>query len=675
MPLFEFKRRSTRRRWMFIGSTATLVAAMLFMVAAATASHPEVSLSGSNFEIDTNANLIVNDPSPSIDWLTGGTGTNFRTGVVVKADKASGSGDDSFGQGTKEDTAVPTVVSGSIPPNKSDLLNFGAYLETTASGARFLNLFWHRVQEPSGTTNMDFELNQSSGTSGNGVTPPRTAGDLLIQYDLAQGGTNPQLFLSRWTTTGAPATVCEASNSLPCWGKRDNLSAAGDAAGSINTTAIPANQAGTNPALGSISARTFGEAQVDFDALTGGAGHCTSFGSAYLKSRSSDSFTAALKDFIAPASVNINNCAIVRIRKQTDPDGATATFGYTKSINTDPATANTFTLQDGGLQQYLNVLPGTGYTVTEDVLPQGWDFVNVNCSASTGVTPQINGATVTFDIDASTDILDCTYNNRSRGTIIVEKITDDGQGAFDFSSGTLSPSPFTLTTTAAGAGGKDSRTFQNLSPGTYDVAETVPAGWNLVSSSCDDGSNPASIGLSGGETVTCTFHDARERGAILITKTAKHAAAESGEIAQSGVTFTVTGGSTPAGGVSGQTNAQGQLCLDNLVVSSLVGNYTVKETVPAGYHVVGSDTQSGIVVSESTCGSGAASVSFENTPLTDITVSVNSQVDGGTASTIDCVDAGSNTVGSAVTDTNGDGSASATDLEPGTYTCTIVIDP
>src|SRR4029450_9723398 len=97
-----------------------------------------------------------------------------------------------------------------------------------------------------------------------------------------------------------------------------------------------------------------------------------------------------------------------------------------------------------------------------------------------------------------------------------------------------------------------------------------------------DGSNPASIGLSGGETVTCTFHDARERGAILITKTAKHAAAESGEIAQSGVTFTVTGGSTPAGGVSGQTNAQGQLCLDNLVVSSLVGNSPVKETVPEG---------------------------------------------------------------------------------------------
>jgi hypothetical protein len=57
------------------------------------------------------------------------------------------------------------------------------------------------------------------------------------------------------------------------------------------------------------------------------------------------------------------------------------------------------------------------------------------------------------------------------------------------------------------------------------VAETVPAGWNLVSASCSDGSDPATIGLSAGETVTCTFHDAREKGAIEITKTRKHAAA------------------------------------------------------------------------------------------------------------------------------------------------------
>jgi hypothetical protein len=635
-----------------------ITAMIMVGIPAALASHPEVSLPGSNFEIDTDANLKVNDPSPSIDWASV---TETR-----KTDLAPGSGDDSFGQGTKEDTAVPTVVSGSIPPNKSDLLNFGVYLETTASGARFLNMFWHRVQEPSGTTNMDFEFNQSSVISSNGVTPVRTAGDLLIQYDLSQGGTNPVLFLSRWVTSG-PSSQCQASNSVPCWGTKSNLSAAGDAAGSINTSAIPAAE---SDGLGNVSARTFGEAQLDFDALGGGAGTCASFGSAYLKSRSSDSFTAALKDFIAPAATNISNCASVIIRKQTDPeeDPNTTVFGYTKAFPTDPTSVNTFTLMDDGVQSYNNVLFGTGYTVDEDVIPAGWEFLSLDCSASTGVTPSIVGTTVTFDIDASTDILDCTYTNRARGTIIVEKITDDGNGSFDFTSSTLTPSSFTLTTTAAGDAGKDSRTFGDLAPGTYDVAETVPTGWNLVSATCDDGSSPASIGLSAGETVTCTFHDAREKGAILITKTRKHAADGPGDHPHQGVEFVITGGNLPAGGTTVTTGADGTACLGDLLLSSFAGDYTVTETVPAGYHgSPASDTVT--VTTESTCGDGneAAAGPFHNTPLTNVTVSVDSQVPGGTSSTIDCV-----------LDSAGPGddvTLSLNDLEPGTVTCTIVIDP
>src|ERR671922_2927014 len=292
-------RRITPARALGLGAVLVVVFGLMGLVFAvsAMASHPEVSLPGSNFEIDVDANLRVDDPAPSIDWA--------NVAETRKADKPSGATDDSFTEGTKEDTEVPVVETGSIPPNKSDLLNFGAYLETTATGQRFLNLFWHRVQEPSGTTNMDFEFNQSSTLSANGVTPVRTAGDLLIQYDLSQGGTNPQLFVSRWVTSG-DASQCEASNALPCWSTKVNLTAAGDAAGAIKTSAIPANE---SDGLGAISARTFGEAQLDFDALTGGTGACVSFGSVYLKSRSSDSFTSALKDFIAPTAVSINNCA------------------------------------------------------------------------------------------------------------------------------------------------------------------------------------------------------------------------------------------------------------------------------------------------------------------------------------------------------------------------------
>ena len=281
----------------------------------------------------------------------------------------------------------------------------------------------------------------------------------------------------------------------------------------------------------------------------------------------------------------------------------------------------------------------------------------------------LSGIVVTNDTTTT-----CTFTNRARGTIIVKKITDDGYGAFTFTSGTLT-SPFVLTTTAAGAAGKASTTFSNLNPGTFDVAETVPAGWNLVSGTCDDGSLPASIGLSGGETVTCTFHDTREQGAIEVTKLRKHAASGAGDHPQSGVTFTVTGGELPAAELSVVTDANGIACFNGLVLSSFVGNYTVTETLPAGYSA--DDGPATVeVTSKSTCGDGnEATASFHNTPLTDLTVTINSQVDGGTASTIVCKAENNDTVSSGSTGANGDGSAAATGLVPGTYTCTVVIDP
>ena len=53
----------------------------------------------------------------------------------------------------------------------------------------------------------------------------------------------------------------------------------------------------------------------------------------------------------------------------------------------------------------------------------------------------------------------------------------------------------------------------------------------------------------------------------------------------------------------------------------------------------------------------------------------HSQVDGGTASTIICKDSDGNIVATGSTDVHGDGSATAKDLEPGTYTCTVIVDP
>src|SRR5437764_138157 len=92
-----------------------LVAIAIAAGALAVALPSAANLAGSTFE-STDGNLQV-DVSGNKDWSNA---PNLKTAL----DKPTGQQDDSFGQGTKEDSPVPTVVNGSIPNNKSDLTRF-----------------------------------------------------------------------------------------------------------------------------------------------------------------------------------------------------------------------------------------------------------------------------------------------------------------------------------------------------------------------------------------------------------------------------------------------------------------------------------------------------------------------------------------------------------------------
>jgi Prealbumin-like fold domain len=197
--------------------------------------------------------------------------------------------------------------------------------------------------------------------------------------------------------------------------------------------------------------------------------------------------------------------------------------------------------------------------------------------------------------------------------------------------------------------------FTNLQPGQYTIDET-----NTPPNYAKDASLPFTFTLAQGEDKALEFTDVAQLGAIKVTKTRKHAADGPGDHPHAGVSFTV-------GGVTQQTDANGETCFDGLAQDT----YTVHEEVPLGYHVDANDQQV-TVDNAATCADvpyGGETASFHNTPLTDITISVDSQVDGGTASTINC----DGVTGS--TGANGDGSVTRTDLEPGTYTCTVVVDP
>ena len=526
---------------------------IVLMVLAGTTAIAVANLSGSTFEGD-DGNLNVNTAG-NTDWAN-------VAGLATGIDNPSGTGDNSFGQGTKEDNAAVTVVTGSIPPNKSDLIRFYEASETTG-GQTFLYLAWERTNVL-GSANMDFEINQAV-TPGLGNAGPhtinRTAGDLLITYDFTNGGSKPTLGLLFWVTSGS-TSQCFSSNSLPCWGGHISLTSS-VSEGAINTVTVTDPLAPNAPRT--LAANTFGEAAIN---LTGAGvfppGVCEAFGSVFLKSRSSASFTAEVKDFVAPVPVNISNCGTVKIHK-TDEVG-TPLAGAVFTLFTD----NTPTASDGQTSH-------------------GAEDVATSLSCTTGS-------------DGNCSILNVPFGDY-----------------------------WAVETT--GVPNHDSAADQAV-----HLDQNTP-----------------------NKTVSLTFINPRQPGAILVTKTAKNKSLGAGPHPLAGATFTVDG-------VSKLTDSSGQACFDGLTIGTA---YTVTETAaPSGYSI-DTASQSVTIDHTATCSSGTPNAAtFTDTPLSRITVTFTSLAGVGvTTATIQCT-------GEANPSDLLDSSPKTLDnLVPGTYACTVVIDP
>lgn len=543
----------TRKRYALVALAAI---AAFFVVFVTTSSG--LPLPGSNFESD-DGNLVVNTAG-NHDWVNA---PNLSVGV----DKPTGTQDNSFGQGAKEDNVATTVVSGSIPNSKADLARFAIAGEQLANGHQMLYLAWSRENQ-SGTVNFDFEINAAAQPD---LTTPgpkllnRTVNDLLINYAFQGGSNSPTLTRyhwngSSWTNDGVISSTC--SN------------------GQTNAAQVAENLGG-NPSV-NRPAQQFGEAAIDM--VCAGIvqqNACESFNSAYVKSRSSTSFTSEIKDFIAPVSLHFSNCGKLTIIKHTSPRGLDQAFSYSTSGGLLPA-PGTFSLNDNGNSsgdsaantKVFDNLHAGSYSVTEGADPTGFAFSSVSCSGQgAAADASISGEQVTADIHA-------------------------------------------------------------------------------------------------GDDITCTYVNNQQLGAIKISKTSSKGTALAGAV------FGITG----PGGYSNSvtTGADGTVCVDGLVF----GSYSVTETAaPAGYDIDNPNAQSATVNVNTDCNSdpfAGASVSASDTPLTDISASVASEAPGGTQSNIHCVDSGNNEVGDSPQPSSGNAesaSTSATGLHPGTYTCTITIDP
>lgn len=212
--------------------------------------------------------------------------------------------------------------------------------------------------------------------------------------------------------------------------------------------------------------------------------------------------------------------------------------------------------------------------------------------------------------------------------------------------------------------------------GEYTVTEeAVPSGFEFSKATCKGGTTEVVkekvvVKLSAGDEVTCVFVNNKLLGALKITKVSSKEAHTPLE----GAVFKVK---DPEGGEkSYTTDENGVVCLDKL---SLLGEYAVTETkAPAGYSINEKEAKKITVTgTNAKCADeefGGQSLTFEDTPLTEILVEAKSEATGGTKSTIKCSDS----VPKAIGNSPQEGEApkvTAKKLAPGTYTCEVVVDP
>jgi uncharacterized repeat protein (TIGR01451 family) len=330
-----------------------------------------LALAPSSFNA-TDGNL-TDDTGPETDWCT--PAPNRQVGI----DSPSGANDTSFASNNnKEDSNVPTLSTGTIPNNKDDLLREYVASETVG-GDLFVYLAWVRA-DSTGTSTIDFEFNQSDALSSNGVTHVRNDGDLLVTFDFqanpgSQGGYSVELTLRTWDADAVdnPDPTSSPTNTGR-WVNPVDLVASGLAEGSVNVDTVTDCVVSPNV---SLPVAQFGEAVLNLSDILGG--DCEAFGSIFTKSRSSNSFSADMKDRINPLPVDLSTCGQITILKEDengDPLGD-ATFTISPNPFTGSGSLDVTDNQDPDEDDadgviHLTAVEPDEYEVCEKTAPAGY---------------------------------------------------------------------------------------------------------------------------------------------------------------------------------------------------------------------------------------------------------------------------------------------------------------
>src|SRR4051794_9549128 len=217
--------------------------------------------------------------------------------------------DTAFAGGTEEGNPAAwhfATEPGGVNPPKSNILDAWAAVDQPAGGRTFLYLAFAR-EKPTGDTFLTFELNQDARLWTNPAgakIPCRRDGDILVSYEISN---TAAVFLRQWrTTTTDAATGCARTGTVVPFA---TVKADVQAQGAFNAGPIANRLPGFFGA--EIPRVQFGEAALDLDALLGPVfrGRCFAFGSVWMHSRSSTSYTSQMQDIVASRPIDLRTCA------------------------------------------------------------------------------------------------------------------------------------------------------------------------------------------------------------------------------------------------------------------------------------------------------------------------------------------------------------------------------
>ncbi|MEO6711901.1 MAG: DUF11 domain-containing protein [Mycobacteriales bacterium] len=442
--------------------------AMLLTVAGLGLAVPGALAAGSgvgSFEID--GNTVDSPAGEPIDWETPPPNlTNFTD--------ATGSKDDSFNNGSKETLPGNWSCATGSAPGKDDI-TAGQIAFRTISGKQYVYVDYTR-KGVNGDAHINYELNQSGVANAScPALPRRTDGDIVLTFDTENGGAIINVNAYRWsggavTGTFTPLALGQQGTT---WDGAVNI-----------PNSIPGHIAGD-----------FGEAVLNLTDTIGTIA-CGQFATAYMKTRSSTSISAALQDRTSTKPIQVGDCPSSSLAKAVRNVTKNGSFATTASAvpgdtieyqltykNSGPGAATNVDIADTIQPRQTFVSCSQTPPCTTDgppVTTVKWHFDSVAANTTKVVTFQVrldatfpSGSTTVKNVDTVTTKEEGTKSSNETTVTVAAAPQLKLLKSADTSSTVVAGNQITYTLAYSNGGNADAS--------DVTITETIPAGTEYVS--------------------------------------------------------------------------------------------------------------------------------------------------------------------------------------------------